>query len=324
MKRNVTSRTRDRYLTPEEAANYRAIREQIELEKSEINARIRAKLEAIDYPMAAIRFNVDQLARLLVPHGFSLNLPEAFKRHFGDVANDDERSNRDLSKLLKSRISFARPSAAPRLYDHIRICPPPEAFAELIVSAATFESCHRSVSNVDGRFRTFLSENSQFQTSHLTTAADVATWLRRLAENASTFCEFAAAEIGPALSQRLQPTFTAVDRYEQSLGDMFSIFEREFAFVAAASANEQAEIERLTDFGSRMLYLKSEDAKLASFALVQFGSEVDGKSSWHRDAARRPVEELIPRLILLTDLVRKRRGEYEGMNGLARPTTGPR
>lgn len=37
---------RDRMLTPEEAAKYRAIREAIEQEKPEINARIRARLAA--------------------------------------------------------------------------------------------------------------------------------------------------------------------------------------------------------------------------------------------------------------------------------------
>ncbi len=46
MKRNITNKTRDRYLTPEEVAKYRAIRKQIEREKPEINARIRADLEA--------------------------------------------------------------------------------------------------------------------------------------------------------------------------------------------------------------------------------------------------------------------------------------
>jgi hypothetical protein len=46
MKRNVTHRTRDRYLTTEEAAKYREIREQIEREKPEINSRIRAELES--------------------------------------------------------------------------------------------------------------------------------------------------------------------------------------------------------------------------------------------------------------------------------------
>jgi hypothetical protein len=46
MKRNFTNKTRDRYLTPEEAAKYRAIREQIEREKPEINARIRTELES--------------------------------------------------------------------------------------------------------------------------------------------------------------------------------------------------------------------------------------------------------------------------------------
>lgn len=37
---------RDRHLTPDEAAKYDAIREQIEQEKPEINARIRAQLAA--------------------------------------------------------------------------------------------------------------------------------------------------------------------------------------------------------------------------------------------------------------------------------------
>lgn len=44
MDRQVKQTTRDRRLTPEEAAKYRKIREQIEQEKPEINARIRAHM----------------------------------------------------------------------------------------------------------------------------------------------------------------------------------------------------------------------------------------------------------------------------------------
>lgn len=46
MPRKITQHTRDRYLTPEEGAKYRKIREQIEAEKPEINARFKAQLEA--------------------------------------------------------------------------------------------------------------------------------------------------------------------------------------------------------------------------------------------------------------------------------------
>lgn len=46
MPREITHRTRDRYLTPEEAEKYRKIRGQIEEEKPQINARIKAQLEA--------------------------------------------------------------------------------------------------------------------------------------------------------------------------------------------------------------------------------------------------------------------------------------
>ncbi len=47
MKREITEQTRGRLLTPEEAAKYRAIREQVEAEKPEINARIRAQVLAV-------------------------------------------------------------------------------------------------------------------------------------------------------------------------------------------------------------------------------------------------------------------------------------
>ena len=46
MKRNITHKSRGRYLTPEEAAKYREIREQIEREKPEINAGIRKSHES--------------------------------------------------------------------------------------------------------------------------------------------------------------------------------------------------------------------------------------------------------------------------------------
>jgi predicted XRE-type DNA-binding protein len=46
MPRNIIHTSRDRYLTPEEAAKYRTVREQIEKEKPEINARLKAQLEA--------------------------------------------------------------------------------------------------------------------------------------------------------------------------------------------------------------------------------------------------------------------------------------
>lgn len=47
MDRPIKQTTRDRRLTPEEAAKYRKIREQIEQEKTEINARIRAHMAEV-------------------------------------------------------------------------------------------------------------------------------------------------------------------------------------------------------------------------------------------------------------------------------------
>ncbi len=55
MPRKITRITRDRYLTPGEAAKYRKIREQIEAEKPEIAARFKSQLEAASTVQKAFR-----------------------------------------------------------------------------------------------------------------------------------------------------------------------------------------------------------------------------------------------------------------------------
>ncbi|MCI0361705.1 MAG: helix-turn-helix domain-containing protein [Planctomycetaceae bacterium] len=68
MKRNIKHTTRDRYLTPEEGAKYRAIRQQIEAEKPEIAARIRRQLVAI----SSIQKVFEQLREIRETKGLSL------------------------------------------------------------------------------------------------------------------------------------------------------------------------------------------------------------------------------------------------------------
>jgi predicted XRE-type DNA-binding protein len=55
MPRNITQRTRDRHLSPEEVAKYRKIRQQIEEEKPEINAYFKAQLESPETAKQAFR-----------------------------------------------------------------------------------------------------------------------------------------------------------------------------------------------------------------------------------------------------------------------------
>jgi hypothetical protein len=187
-----------------------------------------------------------------------------------------------------------------------------------VISGASFTSCHACVSERDDRLRAFLSKNSEFGTSLLSTSAEAKAWQKRLVENADAYCKLMAADKGPPLARRLQPIFTAVDLYVQGLGDMFAILDREFAFVSEASAEEQAEVDRLATNAHQWLYLNSEDAKLASIALVRFGSEVEGSASPFQDKLPRRNEGLAARLILLADYVRAQRIEYDMAGGLRR------
>jgi hypothetical protein len=244
----------------------------------------------------ARRFDPDKLSQRLAPFGFALNLPETHK----------------------GGISFVRPSTVERLYEHVLIRAGRVAYVEAVISGATFTSCHACVSETDERFRTLLSEGTWYRTSALDTWAAAHAWQKRLVENADTYCQAMAAEKGPLLSQRLQPVFTAVDSYIQRFGDVFAILDREAAFVSEASSEERRVFERLASLAHSMLYLNSEDATLASIALVRFGEEVEDAPCPFRDKVPHRDAGLAARLILLADLVRAKRIEYEMAGGLLR------
>jgi hypothetical protein len=237
--------------------------------------------------MAGKRFNPDKLAQHLEPYGFSLNLPE----------------------VMKGGISFVRRSSVKRLYEHVLIRTGKPTYAEAVISGASFTSCHPCVSERDHRFRAFLSGDADVETSLLLKSAR--TFQQRLVENADQYCKSMAADKGPVLVQRILPVFKAVNSYAKALGDIFAILDREFAFVSEGSPDEQAQVDRLATFACRWWYLNSEDAKLASIALVRFGSQVEGSPSPFQNINRHRDSDLAARLILLTDYVRAKRLEYE-------------
>lgn len=244
----------------------------------------------------AKRFDPEKLLQRLAPLGFTLNLPETHK----------------------DGISFVRPSSGERLYEHVLIRMGRPTYAEAVISGASITSCHACVSERDDRLRAFLSENSEFGSSLLSTSAEAKAWQKRLVENADAYCKLMAADKGPLLARRLQPIFAAADLYAQRLGDMFAILDREFAFVSEGSAEEQAQVVRLATNARQWLYLSLDDAKLASFALVRFGGEVEGNASLFQDKLPHRDNGLAARLILLADYVRAQRIEYDMAGGLHR------
>lgn len=241
-------------------------------------------------------FDSEKLERRLAPQRYVLNLPE----------------------VMKNGISFVRASSIDRMYEHLLIRPGKAAYAETVISAASFTSCHACVSEVDGRFRALLSGDSDYQISLIETSAEANAWQKRLVENADAYCRQMAAERGPLLAQRLQPVFDAVDSYVHALGDMFAILDREFAYLTETPSAEKAESIRLANLACSMLYLNSEDAKLASLALVRFGSDVEGQALPFHGKLPRQHDSLAARLILLADYVRTKRLEYDVAGGLCR------
>jgi hypothetical protein len=236
----------------------------------------------------ARRFNADRVARLLAPSGFVLNLPE----------------------VMKGGVSFVRPSLFPRLYEHVLFVTSNVVYAETVLSAATFTSCHRCVSEPDKRFSAFLSKGDLFGASDLGTAEMQRLWQQRLVENADAFCRTMAAEKGPALVERLRPVFAAVDSYVAAMEDMAAIFDREFAFVNNRPAHERAEIERLASETRAFFYLDLEDARLASCIVLRLAPQVEGKEDPFLGVNARQDEGLAARLVMLSDFIRIKRTSF--------------
>ena len=180
---------------------------------------------------------------------------------------------------MKNGISFIRRSSVSRLYEHVLIVAENPVYAEVVISAATRTSCHACVSESDDRFRALLSENSQFQNTWLTNSAESRKWQRRLVENADGYCAAAAAALGPLLTERLRHVFNVVDQYTTRLGDVFAVFDREFAFFNEAAPQERSAAEQMATLAHRMYYLDLDDSKLASLLLMRFGAEVEGSEN---------------------------------------------
>jgi len=235
--------------------------------------------------MARRLFDPEKIAQLLEPQRFLLNLPE----------------------VRKNGISFVRPSCVDRLFEHIRIQAGNPVYAETTISAAWFTSCHACVSEIDHCFRNLLSDGAEFHTSWISTSAEAKAWKRRLVENADAYSVEAARVVGPPLVERLQAVFDAIDAYVHRLGNMYAIFDREYAFFTEAVADERAEAERIATLAHSMLYLNSEDSKIASLALVRFGAEVEGRDRPFHGVLPHRDKELAAKLILLADFVRRER-----------------
>jgi hypothetical protein len=248
------------------------------------------------FAMSGKRFDPDRLSRLLEPYQFALNSPE----------------------YLKGEISFVRRSSSERLYEHLWIWTSNLAYVETFISGASIHSCHSCVSAADNRFRAFMAADARWQKSDLSTASRAKAWQERFIQNADEFCKSMAAEKGPVLAQRLGPLFSLVDSYIHALGNIFAVLDREYAFVTEISVDDQAEVERLTNESRRILYLNSEDARLAGAILVRFGSAIEGKDSPFRGVMAYKNNALAARLILLTDYVRASRFKYDTDRGLYR------
>jgi len=91
MPRKIVQRVRNRRLTPEEAAKYRKIREQIEEEKPEINARFKAQLETAAVSQRAFQ----QLKQIRESKGLSLRDIESLTGIDASALSKLERGERE-------------------------------------------------------------------------------------------------------------------------------------------------------------------------------------------------------------------------------------
>jgi hypothetical protein len=245
--------------------------------------------------MPKMTLSPDRLSLLLEPQGFWL---------------------RDVDSVTKT-IAFVRQSTIPRLYEHLNVYGQGKVgeavYATTAISGSTSHSCDECISEEDLTLLYTLETDKDRHWTLVRTKEEAEIWESRVAQVADFQCRATGHSKGPLLHERLQPAFSAVDRYIGKLGNVNDVFASEYRYSQQAPAVQRSEAERLA---SLIGYIgeSSEDIQLACLVLFLFAPEVEGREDafrgkkWHEDPSLRV------RIYLLIDFIRAKRKLFAAAN----------
>jgi len=224
---------------------------------------------------------------------------------------------RNADFVTKS-IAFVRQSTIPRLYEHLNVCGQGKegeaVYATTAISGSTGHSQDRCVSEEDHTLLYTLETNKERHWTLVRTQAEAKVWENRLAQAADFHCRATAQSKGPLLRERLQPAFSAVDRYIVKLGNVNDIFDAEFRYFQEAPALQRRQAERLA-FLVGSVGDSWEDVELACLVLFLFAHDVEGGEDAFRGKTFYDDPILRVRVYLLIDFIREKRKMYATSTG---------
>ena len=242
--------------------------------------------------------NADRLSNLLKPQGFTLRYAGSFVK----------------------TIIFVRNSNIPRLFEHLNVYGQGKAGeavnASTGISASSSQSGDACVGEEDLALMYALATNAEHHWTIVGNTGEAKAWEERLAQNTDFHCRATADSKGPALHARLQPVFSAVDRYIAKIGDVNTVFDSEYRYRESAADDTKREANQLA---SLIGYIGPswDDIQLACLVLFKYSSEVEGQESpfrgkkWHEDS------DLRARIYLLAGYVREKRHLYAAGQSLS-------
>ena len=215
-------------------------------------------------------------------------------------------------------IAFVRQSTIPRLYEHLNVCGAGKegeaVYAKTAISGSTGHSHDRCVSEQDLTLLYTLETDKVHHWTLVRTQAEAKVWENRLAQAADFHCRATAQSKGPLLRERLQPAFSAVDRYIVKLGNVYDIFDAEFRFFQEAPALQRREAERLALLAGSVEESR-EDVELACLVLFLFAHDVEGREDAFRGKTFYDDPNLRVRIYLLIDFIREKRKMHTTSTG---------
>jgi hypothetical protein len=243
--------------------------------------------------MAKLMLSADRLAARLAPYSFWL------------------RDN----GIATHTISFVRPSTIPRLFEHVNVYSQGKkgeaVYATTVVSGSTNCLSDECISERDLTLLYKLETDKERHWTLMRDKREAEIWEERLAQVADSQCRVTSESKGPALRERLEPAFAAVDRYVMKIGNLHDIFALEYRYFQDAPAEKRIEAERLASLIGD-IFESREDVELACLVVLMFASEVESRADaflgtkWHEDADFRA------RIYLLIDIIREQRKMWRG------------
>lgn len=208
-------------------------------------------------------------------------------------------------------IGFSRPSAIPRLFEHLHVCGQGKHSAVLYAKTALSAIKHFnhdecvSLRDLDLMFR--LERDTDRHWTEIHSPADKVDWQNRLIEAADDACRQTAQKLGSELLGLITNERGVADRFIALAGDLTAVLDREFAYLNETPHERQQQIKVWS-------WAHNDNQVLACHLFFRLVTDIDGHLLQNCNCKLRDNDSLRRLMHMISDHVAECRDRFIAKN----------